>query len=131
MSKNPIVEAAKRSPFQSWAQEQMVRLDMNPGDIHRALISRGHVVTEGYIYRLVQGKTAPKSPGYNLVLGIGEVLGDPKTALRLAGFAVPEVQPKIVDEKLTEWIGLFPADTDERDRYLSLIRAARGIGKGA
>jgi hypothetical protein len=124
MSVESATRPASRAPFQSWAQEQMKRLGINPGDVHRALVHKGHEVTEGYIYRLIQGKTAPKNPGYNVVLGIGEVLGDPHSALRLSGYSLPEKEIKIQDEKLAQWIELFPRDESARERIITLVKTA-------
>jgi hypothetical protein len=128
---NPSSVPNARSSFQSWAQEQMARLSINPGDVHRALVLKGHNVTEGYVYRLIQGRTAPGNPGYNLIMGIGKVLGDPVSALRLAGFTLPEREIKVQDEKLEEWIKMFPEDEDGRDRIMNLVKSIVDMGREA
>lgn len=131
MSVETATKPSVRAPFQSWAQEQLQRLGINPGDVHRALVLKGHDVTEGYIYRLIQGKTAPKNPGYNVILGIGEVFEDPHSALRLSGYSLPEKEIKIQDEKLTQWIELFPRDESARERLLSVVKQITNMEKAA
>lgn len=122
----------KRSPFQSWALEQMERRDLNPGDIHRELIARGLNLTESYTYRILQGKVGPERPGYDIVLGIGEVLGDPRSALELAGYKLPRTHERAVDAHLREWIDLYAGrDEQARERLLSVVKQIANLENAA
>jgi hypothetical protein len=112
----------KRTAFQSWALEMMERKSMNPGDVHRELIGRGLSLTESYTYRILQGKAGPERPGYDLVLGIGEVLGDAKSALELAGYKLPKIMDRVIDPDLQRWVEIYAGrDQQARARLLSVV----------
>lgn len=112
-----------QTPFQRWALERLAAREWNPGDLHRALISAGEDMTEGYVYRIVQGSTGPNRPGYDIVLAIGQALGDARTALELAGYKLPKVEPRM-DDSTRQWLELY-AQRDEatRQRLLNVVQS--------
>ena len=112
------------SAFQRWVQEQLRRRSWNPGDLHRALVSAGENLTEGYVYRVAQGGTGPTRPGYDIVFAIGQALGDPRSALELAGYKVPRQETRM-DEGMKRWLEIY-ATRDESTRQ-QLLSAVEGL----
>lgn len=119
-----------QTPFQRWAIERLSARDWNPGDLHRALVSAGEDMTEGYVYRIVRGSTGPTRPGYDIVLAIGQALGDPRMALELAGYRLPKGEQKM-DESTRQWLEIY-AQRDEatRQRLLSLVQSILSMEGG-
>ena len=123
----------KRTAFQSWALGLMERKALNPGDIHRELVGRGLKLTESYTYRILQGKVGPERPGYDIVLGIGEVLGDPRTARELAGYQLPRsAGERVIDPDLQRWVEIYAGrDSQARARLLSVVEQIAELEKAA
>lgn len=81
-------------------------------------------MTEGYVYRITQGGTGPSRPGYDIVLAIGQALGDPRSALELAGYKVPKQESRM-DEGTRRWLEIY-ATRDESTRQ-QLLSAVEGL----
>lgn len=92
----------RMNEFKTWAQRQLSEKfpSWTPADLHRAVVQKGVKVSEAYVYRVVQGRSASQQVGYEIALAIGEVLGSAADALRAAGYRLPEelYRPTIITD---------------------------------